>query len=205
MNLVDRNKDLPLWVRFQRLPRRVFLDSNVIQYLSDFGEFIFDNCMEDASLITTRGKQIPEDTFLFNQLICLNRIFLGLDRTSIHFAISDFIYQEVQKKNDPKLTSYFSELRQNWNTIIEENGENALTGYGKRKMARIQSDKSIINGLSKSDFQVLSDALVLECDAILTCDRYRNRQNWIYDKYRIMLLYPSDFMEIIQDFQALWY
>jgi len=204
-SLVEAYNSMPISDRSEKLPRRIFLDTNVIQYLTDFGEFIFDNYLEDGRLITARGKEISEGTFLFNQIISLNKIFLGLDRTSMHFAISEYIYQEVQKKNDPHLTSYFSDLWQYWNSIIEGNGENAFKGYGKRKLARIQSDKSIIDGLSKSDFQVLCDALVLECDAILTCDKYRNRQNWIYNKYGIMVLYPSDFIAIIEEFQHLWY
>lgn len=204
-SLAERYNSMSFMERFDQLPQRLFLDTNIIQYFTDFGEFIFDNYMKEGRLVTSKGKEILEGSFLFNQIACLNKILLGLNRTSMHFAISEFIYEEVKKKNDPHLTLYFSDLWQYWNKIVEEAGEGAFKGYGKRKLARIQSDKSIIQGLSKNDFRVLSDALLLECDAILTCDKFRNRQNWIYDKYRIMVLYPSDFMEIIRDFQALWY
>jgi hypothetical protein len=60
-----------------------------------------------------------------------------------------------------------------------------------------------VSGLAKEDFRVLTDALLLECQAILTCDKSRNRQAWIAGKYWILILYPSDFLRIILDFQTL--
>ena len=97
-----------------------------------------------------------------------------------------------------------ADLCQYWQDNLISVGDGAFVEYGKRKLVRLQSDKALINGLSKEDFKVLSDAVVLECQAVLTCERYHNRQAWIAEKYRILVLYPSDFTRRIQDFQTLW-
>lgn len=190
--------------RYGELPRRIFLDSNIIQYLCDFGDFIFESYSEESRLISSSGKEIPNDSFLYREIICLNEVFGIPNRVPFQFATSNFIYEEVLKKYDLDRARYFFEIWNHWQYHIKEMKGDAFKGYGKRKLARIQSDKSIIAGLSKSDFQVLCDALLLESDVLLTCDRYRNRQSWVYSKYRIMILYPSDFFQIIREFQALW-
>ena len=40
------------------LPRLIFLDTNVVQYLSDFGEFIFEYQWDEEQLVTPRGKEL---------------------------------------------------------------------------------------------------------------------------------------------------
>jgi hypothetical protein len=204
MNLVDKLNDIPSFERFNNLPIRIFLDTNIVQYLCDFGEFIFENHMEEDELMTSNRKIIPKDSFLYGQITCLRKIFFAIDRSPFHFAVSEFTFAEVQKKQDPRMTKWFFDLWDYWQTVILESHEDAFSGYGRRRLSQLQSDRSIKSGLSTNDFKVLSDALELECDAVLTCDKYRNRQTWVYDKYKIMLLYPSDMLNIIQPFQAIW-
>lgn len=186
---------------FEKLPQRIFMDTNVVQYLGEFGEFIFDGAFEDDTILL----KLPYESFLYKQIVNLKKIFLGLHRTSTHFVVSEFIIEEIKRKNDERMTKWALELYAYWLTNISYIPDKIFDGTGIVKYAQAQKDSSIINGLSKDDFQVFSDALKFECDAILTCDKYRNRQTWVYEKYGIMLLYPSDYMEIIKKYQALWY
>lgn len=204
MDFVENFNSKPAQERFFKLPVRLFMDTNIVQYLSDFAEFICDGYSDEGKLFTSNGREIGVDSFLYKELNCLRQIFLNIERSPFHFAVSYNVFKEVQQKNDPYLTRWFSDLWDYWQAVLGERGENAFVGFGRRKLARIQSDSSIKNGLSKSDFKILCDALELECDAILTCDKYRSRQGWIYSKYGIMVLYPSDFLEITNGFHSLW-
>jgi len=204
MDWMDRYINKPASKRWTELPTRIFLDTNVVQYLADFAECIFENQWDKERLVTPRGKVLPKGSFLYTEINCLAQIFQQIDRSPFHFALSDTVCQEVIGKRDSALARYVYDLWQYWQTNVAEWGNNAFQGYGKRKLARLQSDRSLMNGLSKEDFLVLSDALLLECQVVLTCDKYRNRQAWIAERYRILVLYPSDFVRIIRDFQTLW-
>jgi len=45
-NLIDEYASYDIIKQFDSLSGRVFLDTNVLQYLQDFGEYIFDNYNE---------------------------------------------------------------------------------------------------------------------------------------------------------------
>lgn len=45
-NLLDEYSNYDPVKRFNSLHRRVFLDTNVLQYLQDFGEYIFESYNE---------------------------------------------------------------------------------------------------------------------------------------------------------------
>lgn len=192
--------------RLENLPQRIFLDSNVVQYINDFGEFIFDNYNENENyFVGPKGKKIKREDFLFQQIIALRQIFIAVERTPFEFAISQGVYDEIRKKNDHHLIRWFYDLWDYWQTVVQEHDGNAFAGHGKLNSNRLQSDKSLKEALSQKDFKIFSDAVELECDAILTCDKYRHRQEWIYKKYGLMVLYPTDFIELTADFQSLWY
>jgi len=188
--------------RYAKLPVRIFLDTNIVQYMSDFGEYIFENYLEGENLVDKRN--LPLSPYLANEIEHLRELFLGIDRSPYHFALSLNVYEEVLRKKDGYLTAYFKDLWQYWQAVLWDMGDDAFTGLGEITVKKIKKDTSIASALSKKDFQVFCDAVELECHAILTCDKYRKRQDWIYDNYKIMVLSPSDLMRISGDFQPLW-
>lgn len=83
---------------YRLLPRRIFLDTNILQYLQDFGEFIFDHYQENNQyLISPRGKKILTGTELYKEIEALRFMLLGIDRSNIEFAVSESTFKEVQK------------------------------------------------------------------------------------------------------------
>lgn len=94
---------------------------------------------------------------------------------------------------------------QNIQRLYNEFGVIPFIGTGMDLVDKAKHVKRINNWLSKEDKLIFIDALEHECDAILTCDKYRNIQDEIFNEYNIMILYPTNFLEIIADFQALWY
>lgn len=200
MSLVETHKLEPFGKKYEILPRRIFLDTNIVQYLNDYPDLVFEGFQEDI-LRTTKGKEILSGTHLHSQLSSLSTIFTPVTRIPYQFAVSENVFEEVKNKNDRSLENWFLELMSYWKSSIDST---SFVGWGKRKLARAQGDYALQAGLSKKDFRILCDALLLECDCILTCDRYRNRNEWIHDKYRIMVLYPTDLVEMIMPFRALW-
>jgi hypothetical protein len=92
----------------QLIPKRIFIDTNTLQYLQDFGEFIFDHYQEDSGyLVSQKGKKIFKETKLYKEIEALRFLLLGIDRTNIEFAISASTFKEVQKKQDSAYTQWF--------------------------------------------------------------------------------------------------
>src|SRR4030066_1231432 len=134
--------------RFEKLPKRIYLDTNVVQYVSDFGEFIFDNYNENEDyFVGAKGKKIEREDFLFGQIEALRQIFITVERTPFEFAISTGVYEEIQRKNDYHLTRWFYELWDYWQTVIGEYNGNAFTGNGKVFLNHLHSDNSIKGAL----------------------------------------------------------
>jgi hypothetical protein len=201
-----KNVQLNLSADIKNIPQRIFLDTNVVQYIHDFGEYIFENHTDSNDFFeNSRKKKIHKGTFLYNEIEALNIIFSAVERTPFDFAISEKVFHEINSGNNHNLNRYFYDLWDYWQTTIFEYGDEAFTGKGETKAENLISDKSLVGALSKKDFGILHDAIELECDAVLTCDKFRNRQAWIYKKYQIMALYPSDLVTLIKPYQALWF
>ncbi len=186
------------------IPKRIFLDSNILQYLQDFGEFIFDHYQEtDEYLVSAKGNKILKDSKLYNEIRVLKVLLLGLDRTNIEFAISQNTFAEVQRKQDDSYMRWFFEMWDYWQNIIQAHKENVSSGPAKLK--KFDNDRSLLGRLSKDDSKIIRDAISLNCNAVLTVDRFRNLHKEINDKYKMMVLYPTDLWGLLKPFQALWH
>jgi len=60
---------------------------------------------------------------------------------------------------------------------------------------------------SEPDQKIVLDAIRLDCDSLLTVDKFAkdNFQHFVFEKYKLMILRPTDLIEIIKPFQALWH
>jgi len=198
-----RSKDF--FQQYNELPGRIFIDSNVLQYLQDFGEYIFEHYRESGDyFLDPKGGKIGKESRIYREIIALEQIFQGIERANFEFAVSEAVYKEVLNKKDRRYLQWFFDVLDHWQSVLESYKGDPFSGSGKKLAEKARNDTSLINGLSREDQQILFDALELECDAILTCDRYRDRQDRIYEHYRIMVLYPSDFVEILKPFQSLY-
>lgn len=193
--------------RFENLPQRIFLDTNALQYLQDFGKYIFENYRESRECFTSpKGKTISKDHPLYLQIIALHDIFININRTNLEFALSQSIFEEVIKKDDGHFIQWFYDVWDHWQSVLESYEDNPISksAFGKYRKARI--DKSLLGGLSEKDQKVVLDAIRFDCDALLTVDKFAkgNFQHFVYRKYGIMIVKPTDLFEIMKPFQALW-
>lgn len=194
---------------FASIPRRIFLDTNVLQYLQDFGEYIFDHYQENENfLLSLRGKRIEKDNPLYLQIVALGDLFLGISRTNLEFALSESVYREVvQKKNSEEFLQWFYEMWDYWQNILNSYDKELVSKRAKRYYGLAKDDKSLLGNLSVGDKKIVLDAIRLDCNALLTVDKFANNnfQKFIFKKYKLMVLHPTDLMEVIRPFRALWY
>jgi hypothetical protein len=155
-----KNVQLNLSADIKNIPQRIFLDTNVVQYIHDFGEYIFENHTDSNDFFeNSRKKKIHKGTFLYNEIEALNIIFSAVERTPFDFAISEKVFHEINSGNNHNLNRYFYDLWDYWQTTIFEYGDEAFTGKGETKAENLISDKSLVGALSKKDFGILHDAI----------------------------------------------
>lgn len=179
-------------VNFENLPTRIFLDSNILQNLQKYGEYIWDNF------------EIPEHVKEAKNIEALRNIFSINFRASFEFALSNNSIKEVADKKDVHYLQWAFDVLDYWMNCIEsyENSE-AFSGDGERILQQI--NKKQFDYLSKKDKNLLLDAIRLECDAFLTMDKrlWKNKKH-LESRLKIKILQPFEYWEMLEPFAALW-
>jgi hypothetical protein len=93
---------IPVCVSRTGRPGRIFLDTNALQYLQDFGEYIFEHYRESEEYFQARKGKIKKGTRLFNEIEALHDFFIGVNRAHFEFALSPSVYKEVSASGDKK-------------------------------------------------------------------------------------------------------
>jgi len=205
--LVDIFNAMDDFTKFKRLPKRIFLDTNVLQYLQDFSEYIFDNHRENENyFLSPRGKRISRNDSLYNEIVALKNVFLGIDRTNFEFALSETVFKEVAAKHDDAFYRWFCDVRAHWYSVMLAYQGHAFSKTAIERYQQASHDKSLLANLSITDRKIILDAIRFDCNALLTVDKFadKNKQIFTYTKYRLMILKPTDFIRILQPFQALY-
>ena len=60
--LIEQIKTKDSYAQFNLIPSRIFLDTNVLQYLQDFGEYIFEHYREIGEYFQARKGKIKKGT-----------------------------------------------------------------------------------------------------------------------------------------------
>ena len=199
------------WHRYQNLPGRIFLDSNVLQYLQDFSEYVFDNYREDKDyFISPKRKIIKKGTRLYEQIIALHDIFINIERANFEFVVSNAVYDEVIKKkinghHDENFIKWFYDVWDHWQAV-RISYKNSISKEAFIRYEKAKKDKSLLGSLSRRDRNIILDAIERDCDAVLTVDKFAdtNKQYFVYKKYKLMILKPTDFLIILKPFQSLY-
>lgn len=203
--LLEKIQKLDL--NFNNIPRRIFLDTNVLQYIQDFGEYIFDNyCENEEYLVSPKKSIITKKDPLFAQIIALHDLFNGRGRDFFELALSDTVYEEVIKRKHKDFLSWFFEIWDYWQTTLESYKSQPITQQATQRYNIARNDHSLLGNLSKLDKKIVLDAINLDCDALLTVDKFAkgNFQLFVFEKYKLMVLRPTDLIEIILPYQALF-
>ncbi len=63
--LIEQINAWDSFTQFNSIPGRIFLDTNVLQYLQDFGEYIFEHYRESEDYFQAQKDKIKKVTRLF--------------------------------------------------------------------------------------------------------------------------------------------
>jgi hypothetical protein len=169
------------------VPRKIFLDTCVVNFILDYGAFIHENCDPPK----TRSVRVAEDA---EALRC---IWICGQRAPWRLAISALTYAEVMATTCPErrtlLRSWASDLLAHWlaNPAAPED---------------VAFEPSSLEAFpDANDRQLLRDAIALRCDTFCTRDWstiLRFRASFPASGLRIMT--PAEWWKTVEPWASLW-
>ncbi len=189
--------------------RAGYICTFVLQFLQDFGEYIFEHYRESEEFFQTQKGKIKKGTLLFNEIEALHAFFNGINRAHFEFALSPSVYKVVSASGDKRFVQWLHEVWDRWEAVVSEyeNGE-AFSENAETNYKSAVNDNSLLGSLSQEDKKIVLDAIRFDCNALLTVDRFAKDQNkkiYVFRNYSLMILTPVELMKIIKPYQALWY
>jgi hypothetical protein len=186
-------------MKIEEIPGRAFLDTSSLNFILEYGEYIFDAVVPSETL---SRRTIADINAFYN-------IFLTGQRATWQLAISPFTYKEVISTQDVSkkyyLEKWFMDVWHYWLNIIKQN--NDLPSF-------IEAEHIKIELLSLGDLDILPDIedRILICDAVVyKCDCFCTRDYRTILKYRaemtslpIKIITPSEWWNLIKQFANLW-
>lgn len=179
------------------IPGRVLLDTNVVNFILDWGEAIHD------------GGQIPADVSVRDaeDILALRDIWLTGQRASWQLAISPRTYHEIEGTTDPvrraALEGWFGELWLYWRDLVDQY---QLSDDDTVSVARRLVPSDILAVLpDRSDRELLAHAIAYKCHAMCTRDRktiLRHRHKLKGVPLRILT--PTEWWAAIAGYAGLW-
>lgn len=191
-NLVRR-----LLNRAMDVPGRVLLDTNVVNFMLDWGEVIYD------------GGKVPESVpeHEVADILALRGIFLTGQRACWQTAISPATYREIVATTDAKrrkaLTGWFGEFWVYWRVTFEEE---SLSDSHARELARKLNAAYLLDALpDASDRELVAHAIAYGCDAFCTRDRrtivrYRDKLRLV----PVRIFTPAEWWTQLAPHAGLW-
>ncbi len=184
---------------FDNIPRRVFLDTNIVNLTLDYGEQIHEG-IDIPSSVSTR---------LQNDIEALRAIFDTGSRAFWQLAISPITYREVTKTEDPKRTyalqKWFFEIWNYWQQFLHSAHD--LPSFSEAEEERLSLLSSgVLEVLpDMADRVLLTDAIVYRCNAFCTRDWstiLRHRRD--LEELPLKILTPTEWWNLIKPWAAIW-
>lgn len=179
--------------RWHALPRRIFLDTSLLQTLHEYGGYLYeDEPLEGTERILRRDD--AED-----ELTALAQIFSVADRGEFGFALSAHSLAEVGARLDRRFLQFAYDVLDHWEAVEFE----APSRPNPALLALI--DGPSFGYLSIKDKQLVRDAVERSCDGFLTMEKRlpRNADD-IYRRLRLQVMKPSQFWALLSPFAALF-
>ena len=118
--LIEQVKTKDSYAQFNLILGRIFLDTNALQYLQDFGEYIFEHYRESEEYFQTRKGKIKKGARLFNEIEALHDFFIGINRAHFEFALAPSVYKEVSASGDKRFVQWFCDVWDHWEAVVTE-------------------------------------------------------------------------------------
>jgi hypothetical protein len=186
-------------MEYIQIPKRVFLDTSVLNFIFDYGEYIFDGL-------------IPQESFkshIIEDINALHNIFLTGKRASWQIAISHLTFEEISKTRclDKRyhLKSWFYEVWSYWSEIYN-NSKEELTYKDELYLKEYLLSKDFFKYFpDKEDRELICDAILFRCNYFCTRDwksilKYRNK----LESLPINIVTPMEWWRIIYPLAGLF-
>lgn len=180
--------------RFEDIPRRIFLDSSILQTLQNYGWFLYEN--EPLSV----HDPIHRDSLGTAKLEALRLIMQIAERAPFEFALSRNSFVEIIAKGDSEYLQWAYDVLDHWLSCLEQAGEPR-----DNPTLLAASDSNRYSYLGAGDRALLRDAIRLECDAFLTMEnKLPKNGGHIKRTLNIRVLSPIGMWEYLQPWAALF-
>lgn len=181
---------------FEKLPRRIFLDTNIVDCLVKWGASIFD------------GEEPPTDLgeTLLSDVLSLRNIFFIGGRANWDIVTSHKTMAELADTRDE---AHRTVLLQYGSELIQYAAANGTSDEDERyaiELARRLIDSVYLAPLpDASDRELVAHAIALRCDTFCTRDRrsiLRKREQ--LRSIRLRIVTPDEWWAHIRPWTALW-
>lgn len=186
-------------MNFKDLPGRIFLDTNVVNLMLDFGEQIHENVALPTGISSREAADV----------VALRHLYETGKRAEWQLAVSPQTYAEIlgtrESARQASLDLWFHELWQYWRTIVASDSD---------AMTFVEFDDLRVRTWSSGYLSILPDVAdrVLVCDAIAyRCDLFctrdwstilRHRNELSALPFRIVT--PAEWWAVIEPFAPIW-
>ena len=182
----------------ENIPVRTLLDTNVVNFILDHDECIFENLDAPDHLNERDVADID----------ALRGIFTVGQRAQWQIAVSPLTYQEINATTDPdrraSLQRWFGELWHYWRTIMAEDGT-LSDAYAEELAGRFGPAQILSAFPDHADRQLLAHAVAYECDALCTRDHKTIiKRLGKGPKLPFRVLTPSEWWSTIAPYARLW-
>jgi hypothetical protein len=197
MGEVDDGRDDEVVERWRAGPRIVFLDSCTLQWIHDYGGFVW----EDEPLAATDRLNRQGDGP--SELAALSAVMAVGIRGALEFAVSPNSLSEVRKSGRRGYLQWRYDVADYWNTVVEEGGW-ALSSPQRHQVEQRLSSMAY-GYLGQGDRALLADAIAFGCDVFLTVEKKLARNAHHLEKtLGLRVLRPGELWTILQPWAALY-
>lgn len=180
------------------LPRRVFLDANVVNFILDHDGCIFEN--------EPMPQELPERDK--EDIDSLQAVFATGERAMWELAVSPITYREISATTDPlrryRLQRWFGEIWTYWRDCYNEDG--TLNDDYAIELSNKLSPSQVLSAFpDRTDRELICHAIAYECDAFCTRDHKTilNRRERV-SNLPLAIISPNEWWQTIKPYCGLW-
>ena len=171
---------------WRSLPRRLYLDSGVLQVLFDYGETIWE---DEPFVPTPRDRDVAgrrEDVDALRFIMAIN------ERAHFEFVVTAASIREVDNRGERRYAIWVRDVLDTW--LVQSEGEEPVV-----------LDRDRDPNVSTKDWLLLRDALAHRCDTFLTVDGPLVGQGAnVEGRLGIRLLRPTTYKALLEPWADLY-